>query len=91
MPILIDALCAVIGATLKINKEMAALLLLNSKEIAALRESVKGLDPTFADTYQRERNQADKNSKFAPLIAQLQNSIDDTIRSLDEARKLLED
>lgn len=68
----LKSLCETSTVLIDLNKTMAGWMLEQSKDFAALRAAVKGLDPTFPETYDQKRTEADKNSKFAPVVAQLQ-------------------
>ena len=89
MPNADEVLCAALIATAKINKVIANWMLLNTKDLTALRDAVKGLDPTFVETYNRKRDEEEKNSRFVPVVAQLQESLDATIQSLEEIQRIL--
>lgn len=86
----IKALCVASTAIIDLNKAMAGWMHEQSKDIAALRASAKGLDPTFSETYQQKRNEADTNSQFASVVAQLQGQVDEQTRLLGEIIQIID-
>jgi methyl-accepting chemotaxis protein len=79
----LKSVCHTSTTIANLNKVMASWMLEQSKDVAALRASVKGLDPTFQETFEQKRKEADTSSQFAPVVAQLQSQLDEMIQGLD--------
>jgi hypothetical protein len=87
----VKSLCGVSNTTLLISHTLAEWSLHQSKEISALRASVKSLDPTFTEIYERVRKEDDSDSKFVPVLAQLQTQADELSRELGKMIRIIEE
>lgn len=84
MPNPVDSLCMSVIALATVTKQTTQLLLQTTQDVNGLRESVKGLDPTFSEVYAQNRKKVDKDSQLPQTIAALQVSLDELIDSLRE-------
>ena len=63
---------------------MLELLLKTHQDVNGLKESVKGLDPTFVDVFQANRKKVDTESRVLPVISQIRTTIDELISPLQD-------
>jgi hypothetical protein len=74
---------ACLGASLEYSKQQNLALLAMMKEVLALRETVKALDPTFSDVLAQKRREKTKemDSQF-PQVAALPVLLDEMKQEL---------
>ena len=71
-------------------KQQGLALIQTMQEVAALRDTVKGLDPTFSDVHKQSReNRSKEVAERFPQIIVLTQSLDDMIRELKRLRDSL--
>ena len=75
--------CASLIALLELNKVLAPMVVEATQNLAALRETVKPLDPAFAETYARIRERNDTS----PLIGELLRTSDELLQVLRDIQK----
>jgi hypothetical protein len=85
----LQALYAASRGILVANKAMADLLIANSKEVAAMREVLKKRDAQFEKLYEYEKKEADSTSQLVPVVARLQDTLDEMLQSLADIQRLL--
>jgi hypothetical protein len=78
--------CASLIALVELNKVLAPMILEATQNLAALRDTVKPLDPTFAETYARNRA---KNRDTSPPIGELLQASDELLQALRDIQKQL--
>ena len=72
--------CASLIALIRLNKTIAPMIVNATRDLAALRQTLKPLDPTFAETF--AQNRAKKDTK--PPIDELLRSCDELLQSLHD-------
>jgi hypothetical protein len=74
------ALRDALSALTEIAKRQLELIVAEMAELSAIRETVRGLDPTFADTLAAKRQQASQN--VLPLMKHTVVRLDELTRKL---------
>lgn len=80
-----SALCQSVIVLIQLNKVFSKAIAQLKQDVGALRETVKGLDPTFSETYaHRQKQEAERLSELTSTIAELSQTLDELLKQLQD-------